>query len=101
MPWLPGEHFASQPKRIVLCSGSGRQGDCSDDRGTTCAPIALSARAEELTDVRGGRRRFSLRLIITVVRPMNNEPDQARADDNRSDQGRLGAVRQGPIDIAG
>ncbi len=30
----------------------------------------------------------------------NNEPDQARADDNSSDQGRLGAVRQGPIGTA-
>ena len=35
------EHFASQPKRIVLCSGSGCQGDCSDDRGTHESPAGL------------------------------------------------------------
>jgi hypothetical protein len=38
------------------------------------------------------RRRFSPQPIVRALRPRNNEPDQARADDNSSDQGRLGAA---------
>jgi hypothetical protein len=45
------ERFATQPSRIVLCSGSGCQGDRSDERGASRAPIALPSGADELTEV--------------------------------------------------